>query len=249
MKGVKTVQAKLRQQRELHRLALHDESWWVHYKFCPHLVYANHQFGVGKADKKWKQLVDWLQFVGPPWKEARVTNYLRRHQKNFRSVLRWVEEGAHVDLRSEYGFELESESDVLEYWHKSSRAKFLELHGLRHANILLRPKFGLDDIDELFFSRLDLYQAKARDPLDPLCWHLLYLLMRDGTLDVRHCRSPGCGRFFKPKTKRKLYCSNLCRAKANAKSREAMRLYMRDYRRKKKLLARRKIVKGDVRHR
>src|SRR5262249_26361237 len=121
-------------------------------------------------------------------------------------------------------------------WKRKKETAFLQLHGVEHCNVSIRPQLGPDRTASggWLYSGLDLGPWRPKDPLDMICWHLLYLLTRDGELGLRECR--GCRKVFAPLTERRIYCSDLCRAKAHAKSPEEWRDYMRKYRGVKKHL-------------
>jgi len=104
---------------------------------------------------------------------------------------------------------------------------FLQLHGVTHCKVSIRPQIGPDETDDdrWFFSGLDLGPSQPKDPLDMICWHLLCVLMRDGKVDIRECKR--CRKLFTPQTERRIYCSDLCRAKAHSKTPEEWRAYMR----------------------
>ena len=91
--------------------------------------------------------------------------------------------------------------------------KFFQRHGLDHGGVTLAPR--LSDPRHPFES-LEFDQKKARDPLDPICWHILTLLAGYGSLFVRRCRYWKCQKFFVPRTPRKKYCSDSCRALRHA---------------------------------
>lgn len=115
-----------------------------------------------------------------------------------------------------------------EKWEREPEVKFLQQHGLDHGGVLLQPT-GQDGSS---FRGIELDQRKPQDPLDPICWYMLSMLMWDGTVGVRRCKYVKCPKFFRPQTARKLFCSDNCRAKdyMGKKSPEEKRKYMREYR-------------------
>jgi hypothetical protein len=64
----------------------------------------------------------------------------------------------------------------------------------------------------MFYTGLELAQKRPRDPLDPICWHVLRVAATFGTVFVRRCPHHPCSKFFIPPTNRKLFCSDSCRA-------------------------------------
>lgn len=220
-------------------LRIPDDAWWLKKNFAPHLVYANLKFGDPKSRILERRLLRWLGFVGPfGWTNERTVKYLQAHQSQFRDCIDWLSRNAEVNLgflRNRYESSPD-DIDVNEYWAEFPQVRFLQLHGLDHPKIGLKP--SVDSDDPLWFAGLQLEQRKPRDPLDPLCWYLLHLLMRDGTIHIRRCRYQPCGKCFVQRTLRKRYCCGLCRAKDHMKSPQQMRLYMRDYRKKRKQLRR-----------
>jgi hypothetical protein len=129
-----------------------------------------------------------------------------------------------------------------EAWKRQPEVRFLQLHCIKHGRISLKPKFGPDKAGIAHFWGLDLGQEEVRDPLDPICWYLLYLVRRDGVLALKECKYKSCERFFQVETARREYCSDLCRSKDHVKSKEQNREYMREYR-KRKEKERREIAK------
>jgi hypothetical protein len=200
-------------------------------QLAPHLLYANLDFGKAQLDKQGRRLVSWCQGIGRHWTENRIVSYLRLHQSEFRACLRWLIDDAVVDFEEDFdpGEALDL-VDLEDDWRLDKHVKFLQLHGVSHNILSLHPQIRPSDSGTPFFARLNLGQTRAKDPLDLICWHILYLLMRDGILDIRECWFGGCEKFFRPLTKRRLYCSALCRAKDHAKSKEQNRIYMRKYR-------------------
>jgi hypothetical protein len=212
-------------------LSLYDETG-LRIPIRPHLLYANAQFRSLKMGTDLKRLVDWSQSkLDKDWNEKRILNYLGENQEDFRVCLTWLVDGAIA--RGEFGAGA-AQGDPLPDWRRKKEPTFLQLHGLTHCNVSIRPQIGPDQTDSggWFFSGLDLGPSQAMDPLDMICWHLLYLLMRDGELDIRQCRR--CRTFFTPQTERRIYCTDLCRAKAHSKTPEEWRTYMREYRKIRK---------------
>lgn len=232
---------------EYKKLSLNDVSWTEGPGFAPHLLYANLRFDLNDQSGEKRRLLDWCHRVGPNWREDRILKYLALQQSDFRDCLRWLIEDAVVDFeefRKELGRATKdfSEHDLLQQWRGTRETSFLQLHGVSHCHVSVQPKTGPSESNAWFFSGLDLGPRKPRDPIDVICWHLLYLLMRDGDLNVRECGY--CETFFRPRTKRKHYCSDLCRAKAHGKTREEQREYMRNYRATKRRLKAAKMSRG-----
>ena len=197
----------------------------------PHVRYANLEFGKENTLKKARSLLKSVDLNG--WSDERTVHCLEKHQEDFRRCLEWLSKGSVTNFE-----EPEDESDdfwhvrMREKWEQQPEVKFLQQHGLDHTRVRLQP-VGQDGS---FFSGIALEQRKPRDPLDLLCWHLLALLMWNGTVGVCRCANKKCPKFFQPRTSRKIFCSNLCRAKAHMdrKSPEAKRQYMRKYRKIRK---------------
>lgn len=233
------------EEREWKRLSLQDGTLMEDIGYAPHLVYANLRFD--SSDENVEPFIEWCQLVGPAWGKQRIVKYLSTHQEQFRECLRWLIEDALVDFdefRRELGRASKSfrESDLENEWRKTPEVRFLQLHGLAHSTVSIRPKFGPKESGEWFFSGIDLGPRKSKDPLDRICWHLLHLLFRDGHLNARQCKF--CETFFRPRTKRRWYCSDLCRIKANAKSPKEAREYMRKYRQGNEARRRRRLSAG-----
>jgi hypothetical protein len=115
-----------------------------------------------------------------------------------------------------------------EKWQLEPEVKFLQQHGLDHSGVMLSPIFQTGSS----FNGIELEQRKPRDPLDPICWYMLSLLMWDGTVSVGRCKYPKCKKFIYRPTSRRQFCDNNCRAKngADKKTPEQKRKYMREYR-------------------
>jgi hypothetical protein len=81
-------------------------------------------------------------------------------------------------------------------------------------------------------AKSELEKRLPRDPLDPICWYMLRLLMWDGTVGVGRCRYPKCKKFIDRPTSRRQFCDDNCRAKnaADKKTPEQKRKYMKEYR-------------------
>lgn len=222
---------------ECRKLSLNDATWAEGPDFAPHLLYANLRLDLNEHIAEKRRLVDWCQRVGPNWSEAHIVKYLALHQSQFRDCLRWLAEDAVVDfeeMRKELGRAIDEfrNYDLLKEWKSSPEVRFLQLHAISHCDISLKPKMGPSESNEWLFSGINLGPRRPKDPIDVICWHLLYLLMRDGRVNIRECGY--CEMFFRPRTKRKEYCSDLCRAKAHSKSRDEWRNYMRKYRETKR---------------
>lgn len=230
------------------RVSVGTADVWLEPEGGSHIFYAKLNFNSKDAEGASRQLVSWLYSVGLPrskWSQKRTLQYLRAHQPQFRSCLEWLANGAPVNLEDpddDYGQhaeELSPEDLPLKEWAEHPDVQFLEKHGLMHGKLGLRPGGG----SLLATREVDVFKARPRDPLDPLCWHLLSLGHK-GLSDVRRCRYEKCSKFFTAKTERKAYCSDLCRARDHVKSPEDMRLYMREYRRNRKRLSKHSRARG-----
>ena len=177
-----------------------------------HLLYANLEFGTARGRNDKRRLLRWLHdyhhFYGWRWSGRRILSFLEKHQQRFRDCLEWLANDSVVHL-DEHGFTDDDElSELWKAWRQRPEVKFLQLHGFQHGQVALWPQSN----DGAYFSGLELVQKGARDPLDPICWHLVSLLMVDGTVGVRKCKYAGCLKFFQPRTARRLYHKDACRA-------------------------------------
>jgi hypothetical protein len=200
--------------------------------FDPHLIYANLNFRTEVETENAQRLFAWCGVYGPDWSQTRVIKYLRAHQTQFRDCLHWLVRDALVDYENAFSRKVE-EWELETDWRREPELRFLERHCLTHAEIHLKPQFGPAETGAAFFAGLSLGQGKTRDPLDPVCWHLLHVLMRDGVLALRECKRKECENFFRTETARREYCSDLCRSKDHAPSKKKNREYMRKYRKRK----------------
>jgi hypothetical protein len=199
----------------------------------PHVLYANMKFGAGSSQKEVDRLLDWLHpFPTRRWTEKRTLRFLEKHQAEFRRCLEWLSSGSPTQLAEPSDDEKETdefwEVALSERWHLEPEAKFLQQHGLDHGGVVLGPCSQ----DGSTFLGLELEQREPRDPLDPLCWYMLSLLMWDGSVNVSRCNYPECGKFIYRPTARREFCDSNCRAKnaADKKTPEQKRKYMRKYR-------------------
>jgi hypothetical protein len=174
----------------------------------PHVVYANLEFDKSAIPKGGRRLLRYLYGLLPSyWTEKRTLGFLKEHQVEFRNCLDWLSKGSVVD----YG-PIENEDDESRFregWEQEAAVKFLQQHGLDHGGVTLAPRLS----DPIYpYEGLEFDQKRPRDPLDPICWYMLTLLAGYGTLFVRRCSYWKCRKFFCPRTQRKLYCSDSCRA-------------------------------------
>jgi hypothetical protein len=198
----------------------------------PHVRYANVKFGAPDSQKEIDRFLSWLYPLPSGWNEKRVLRYLESHQAEFRRCLEWLANGS--DIRLAEPLEDEAERDefwkvtLSEQWHHQPEVKFLQQHGLDHGGVTLSP-FSQDGH---VFNGLELEQRKPRDPLDPICWAMISMLMWDGSVNVCKCNYPKCQKFIYRPTPRKEFCNDNCRAKnaADKKTPEEKKLYMRKYR-------------------
>jgi hypothetical protein len=191
-----------------------------------HIRYANLDFTGPNIVRRAASLVE---AVCPPgWSDERTLRYLARHQDQFRRCLAWLSEGstAYFDVPDD-GL-IESWIEIRQKWAEKPEVQFLQQHGLDHAKMTLHP--ASQDGNDL--AGIELGQERSQDPLDRLCFYLLSLLMWDGTVGARRCKNVKCGKFFRPLTARKTYCSDLCRASVymGKKSRKEKAAYMREHR-------------------
>ena len=208
----------------------------------PHVLYANLNFGEPKLPRRARRLLRWLHLRGPSgWTETRTLRFLEKHQSDFRECLAWLSSDADVDfgVESDQEDSFDEECELRKSWEKHPQVRFLQLHGIDHGGIALIPGFQ----EFSYFHGLQLDQKKPHDPLDPICWYLLSLLASSGSVGVRRCLYWKCGKFFSPRTSRKRFCSDSCRAlnhvgemdlemddKEKKKMRERRREYMQRYR-------------------
>jgi hypothetical protein len=175
----------------------------------PHLLYANLDFSGTDRPKRIRRLLLWLDLNGPDWPERKTLQFLKRHQDDFRLCVEWLSDGSRADFSDRFDpKDEESERLAREQWDEEPAVKFLQLHGLTHGGVALEPVTE----EECVCEGLQLWQQRARDPLDPICWHMLSLLAHYGTVVIRRCRRWRCRNYFWPRTARKLFCSDSCRA-------------------------------------
>jgi hypothetical protein len=178
---------------------------------APHLVYANLEFVGDAVPKGSRLLLRYLDWSLPSWTKEETLSYLKEHQAEFRKCLDWLSADSRVDFGP-----IKDEDDngyFRERWEQKAEVKFLQQHGLDHGGVTLAPRSS----DPIYpFTGLELDQKKPRDPLDPICWYMLYLLAGYGNVFVRRCRYRKCEKFFCPRTPRKLFCSDSCRALQHA---------------------------------
>jgi hypothetical protein len=191
----------------------------------PHLLYANLEFGTFRARKDGERLLRRLKFDG--WTDQRILTYLEKHQEEFRSCLEWLSNGSEMDLADRVQ-DASGSDELLKRWAEQPEVRFLQLHGFDHGGVQLKPHWP----EDTWFSGIEIDQKKPRDPLDSICWYLVSRLMVTGTVGVLRCKYARCGKFFEPRTVRKRFCSNACRANAfmSKKSPEEKRKYMRKWR-------------------
>jgi hypothetical protein len=206
--------------------------WWLG-RTSPHLLYANTDFSAPDRTKRVRRLLAWLELCGPDWLERKTLRFLKEHQDDFRRCVKWLSNGPRADFSNVFDPE-DEESDRLarEKWDEEPALQFLQLHGLQHGGVALEPTSK----ENCVFEGLELQQKKPRDPLDPICWHMLSLLGHHGTVFIRSCGYWKCGKFFWPLTPRRLFCSDSCRALNHVAEREPKKFrkrrskYMRKYR-------------------
>ncbi len=180
----------------------------------PHLVYANLEFdgsAIPKGSRRLLRYLDWFCLLPSSWTEESTLHYLEKHQEEFRNCLDWLSQNSRVDfgpIENE-----DDESSFRERWKQKPEVRFLQRHGLDHGGVTLTP-ISSDPIYP--YEGLELDQKKALDPLDPICWYMLTLLAAWGSVFVRRCRYWNCKKFFYPRTPRRLFCSDSCRAQQHA---------------------------------
>ena len=201
-----------------------------------YLLYANMDFNASSA-KDTSKLLEFEWWFRYRWTDAQILDFLKKHQREFRECLDWIANDFFVDL----GEENADRDDRKELWEQVPEVKFLRQHGFEHAGVTIEPNSGHDAGRSEYLSGIQLGQKKPRDPLDPIVWDVIAHLSVWGTVFVRRCDYSGCGRFFRPLTKRKLFCSDSCRALAHvpdeflepeeaAAFREERRKYMQRHR-------------------
>lgn len=196
----------------------------------PHVRYANMKFGASSSQRDVDRLLNWLEF--PRWSEKRILHFLEKHQEEFRRCLEWLSNGSLTQLAEPSDEEVEEDEfwrvRLSERWQLVPEVKFLQEHGLDHGGVTLGPYLQ----DGSWFSGIELEKREPRDPLDPICWYMLTLLMWDGTVGVGRCKYPKCKKFIDRPTSRRQFCDDNCRAKnaADKKTPEQKRKYMKEYR-------------------
>jgi hypothetical protein len=233
MVAVKPKRANRPDNRQL--LQAHSHGlWWL--GRAPYLLYANIDFNAPRPEDA-KKLLEFVEHGLPygKWTKARTLDFLKEHQAEFRRCLDWVADGCLVDL----GKENADRDDLHTMWEEVSEVKFLRQHGFEHAGVTIEPNSNHDMGLPQYFSGIQLGQKQIRDPLDPIVWDVIAHLSVWGTVFVRRCKYWLCGRFFQPPTKRKLFCSDSCRAQAHVPDedteegeafREERRKYMQKHR-------------------
>lgn len=212
---------------------------WGTGEFTPHLAYANLDFQRRAGSASFRQLLRWLGTVGPlGWTKERTIEYLKANQQEFRSCIDWLCRDADTDLarlRGEYdGFDDDDfDFNAREHLVSVPAVRFLQRHAFNHMTIEL----GHRGQDRSPFAGLILEHGAPKDPLDPICWFLIAILIRDTNIHIRRCRYKSCHDYFHPETAKKIFCSDSCRIRHHMKSTEDMRLYMRKRRALLKKLA------------
>jgi hypothetical protein len=177
----------------------------------PHVIYANLEFDGSAAPKGSRHLLQYLDWLLPSWTKEKTLRYLKEHQAEFRKCLDWLSADSRVDFGP-----IKHEDDngwFRELWEQKAEVKFLQQHGLDHGGVTLAPR----STDPIYpYEGLELDQKKALDPLDPICWYMLTLLAGYGNVFVRRCQYRKCEKFFCPRTPRRLFCSDSCRALQHA---------------------------------
>ncbi len=202
----------------------------------PHIAYANLEFGTSRTEKDAEHLLDWL---GPirGWSSKRILDFLKQHQEEFRRCLDWLAAGCvtNFELSNDDPSDDSFDGRMSDRWKSQPAVRLLQLHGLVHGGVSLEPYSQ----DGSSFSGTRLDQGSPRDPLDPICWYLLSLLMLDGTIGVRRCEYSRCRKYFRPWSAKKRFCDDNCRSKSYAekKSPEDKRNYMREHRKRLRLRA------------
>jgi len=213
------VFAELTNQLSRDYLELNDES--------PVLIYANLDFG--KRPQETRRLLDFIDEWRMWWGDGSVLEYLEKHQHQFRNCLDWISKDCVTDFTDE-AEELEPEHRgwiCWENWKRKPEVEFLTRHGLEHIESGLRPTLH----DGLVFKGLEIDPGRGLEPLDPVCWLTLALLKKFGTGFVRRCGYVKCEQFIFPRTKRKHFCSDSCRAQQH--SLEERRRDAKDFRRRR----------------
>jgi len=181
---------------------------------APYLWYVNLNFK--KPSKSWeaRRLVAWVHQEGlseREWGYERVFRYLKKHQQSFRDCLTWIADGFRVEFSEGGQFpspDENTESGCSDRWENYAPVRFFREHALTHSCVGFSPDWQ----EHSSLSGLGLSPETRRDPLDPICWHLLAVLVNVGRPLVRRCRYWRCRKFFQPPTNRRLFCSDSCRA-------------------------------------
>jgi hypothetical protein len=177
---------------------------------APHVLYANMKWGAPHVPDTSK-LLKWLKGLLPGWTDSRTLCYLQKHQEQFRECLEWATNGCVVDFAGRFDKESREYMNFEKEWEQEPEVKFLREH-VEHAGLTIKPHWGRDKTFPDYFLDMQLSQKKTRDPLDPILWDVIAHLSAYGRVFVRRCEYAGCRKFFFPKTKRKRFCSNSCRA-------------------------------------
>jgi hypothetical protein len=233
---------KLRRRRPGTLLRISEPPRGLLGRGVPHVLYANVKFGAPDSQKEIDRLLSWLYPFPSGWNEKRVLRYLEAHQAEFRRCLEWLANGSNVRLAEPLGDEAERdefwEVTLSEQWQQEPEVKFLQQHGLDHGGVTFSPYSQSGSR----FNGLELGQKEPRDPVDPICWAMISMLMWDGSVNVCKCNYPKCQKFIYRPTSRREFCDNNCRAKnaADKKTPEEKNRYMKDYRSRSQAKRRRK---------
>jgi hypothetical protein len=176
-----------------------------------HVQYANFDFKDSDVRTKARPLIEWLRLPGE-WNSERTLRYLEKKQEQFQQCLEWLSENAFAGVDEKRRTKAHESCESSDLCENRPEIRFLKRHALEHAGVILKHSFG----DGMFYTGLELGQKRLRDPLDPLCWHILGLAATFGTVFVHRCEYYRCGKFFVPPTKRKHFCTDSCRALSHA---------------------------------
>jgi len=182
-----------------------------------HVQYANLNFKDPDVRNKARPLIEWLR-LPKEWNPERTLQYLKKKQAHFQDCLEWLSENAFVGIDERRRTKEHESCESSDFCENRWEVRFLKRHAIEHGGVTLKHSFG----DGMFYTGLEMGQKRIREPLDPLCWHILCLAATFGTVFVRRCQYYRCEKFFVPLTKRKEFCTNSCRALSNAFYREGL---------------------------
>src|ERR1700739_236289 len=173
----------------------------------PYLVYANTDFSAPEVAQDTGPLLRWVKEYGSTgWNARRTIRFLKKHQQEFRECLEWLSENCPRRFKRRAG-KAHRKSLWEKEWPKQTELQFFQRHTLVHGHLQFLPLLEKGpSVTGLVLSH------KPKDPVDTICWYLLSVLSRNGTIGLRRCRYRKCGKFFRPPTVRRVFCRDSCRA-------------------------------------